>query len=591
VITFKAYRVRTPAAVAVLVALVSSIPAHASVTIEFLGAPPQWSATEKEAVFYLKATGGTVSGVHCWISSLNPERGDPAPRDSFECKAPDTVSPGAVAELSLKLSPTAPRKRGAYSAVLQVLGTDQSSNAVSQTVAFKAIVPAVTLKVGETDTIRIRMIRAWPFSAAKATIPIGIRVTSDLAPKRIPEAVATQLYVQDGDAKDIVPDGSLRAYFCDVNAEKTAPPNPKDRKSKSVAEPTCTEATSVAPNAETQALEGKMFQVEPTVPSSLQKASGVLRLRSPEFASDIETPVALLVKDWWPYAAIIVFLGQLLSFWVNNWITVGRQTKLNKLEVAPLESSLVSLLISRPGVGSRPEVAAVSTLLDSAAQANRLGEVESAKNSIKEAKEKFDQFTSNLPAEQAPSRAPAIVMLLKSRSYPARRLYFVITNPDPKWTANSVYKWEWSGQRPTWREAFTRAEEKTVKQLSKEYLDTQQWRTLYEAQNLKNISTIFWKPGQYILKVSVDSAQAAVLPFRLEKDQSLNFLSRIATSDKAILLLAVVFAAILSYLAIDKLETFGSISDYALAFLGGFGLNATTSGFSAVISRFRAGTS
>ncbi len=68
---------------------------------------------------------------------------------------------------------------------------------------------------------------------------------------------------------------------------------------------------------------------------------------------------------------------------------------------------------------------------------------------------------------------------------------------------------------------------------------------------------MFWKTGQYILRVSVDSVQAAVLPFRLERDQSLNFLFRIATSDKAILRLAVVFAAILSYLAIDKLETFG----------------------------------
>jgi hypothetical protein len=92
-------------------------------------------------------------------------------------------------------------------------------------------------------------------------------------------------------------------------------------------------------------------------------------------------------------------------FWVNNWITVGRQNKLNKLEVAPIESSLVSLLISRPDLESRAEIAAVSTLLDSAAaQANKLGEVESAKNSIKEAKEKFDQFTSNLPPGQ-PRRA------------------------------------------------------------------------------------------------------------------------------------------------------------------------------------------
>ncbi len=364
-----------------------------------------------------------------------------------------------------------------------------------------------------------------------------------------------------------MPDGSLKAYFCDSKAEKTPIPNPKDSKTIGSASSTCTEATSVVSNAETQALEGKVFQLEPTVPSSVQKASGVVRLRSPEFASDIETPVTLLVKDWWPYAAIVVFCGQFLSFWVNNWITVGRQQKLNKLEVSPIESSLVSLLISRPDLDSRQE----------------------------EAKDKLDQFTSNLPTLQSASAPPSIVMLQKNRSYSARRLNFVVTNPDSKWTGDSVYKWEWSGQRPTYKEVLTRAfsgaEEKGVKQMSREYLDTQQWRTLYEAQNLRNVSTIFWKTGQYILKVSIESVQAAVLPFRLEKDQSLNFLSRIATSDKAILVLAVVFAAILSYLAIDKLETFGSISDYALAFLGGFGLNATTSGFSAVISRVKAGPS
>jgi hypothetical protein len=564
--------------------------------MEFVAASPQWTTTEKEAVFYLKATGATVSGLHCWIGSLNPERGDPGPRDSFECKAPENLAPGPVGELSLKLSPTSVLKRGTYSAVLQVLGTDQSGTAVSQTLAFKVIVPAVTLKVGEADTIRIRMIRYLPFSAATATIPIGIRVTSDLVPKRLPEAVATQLYVQDGDAKDIVPDGSLKAYFCDSKAQNTPTSSSKDLKAKrrwwsfnNAAGTICTETTAVVPGTETQGLEGRVFQVEPSVPSSVQKASGVLRLRSPEFTSDIETSFTLLVKDWWPYAALVVFLGQLLSFWVNNWITVGRQQKLNQSDAADIERSLVRLLIRRPDLESGQEIATVSTRLDSAAQDNKLGEVERAKQSIKEAKDKLDQFTSNLPAPQSPSGAPAIVMLQQNRSYPARRLNFVISNPDPKWTGNSVYKWEWSGQRSTYKELFTRAEEKTFKELSKEYLDKQQWRTLYEAQDLKNISTMFWKTGQYILRVSVDSAQAAVLPFRLEKDQGLSFLSRISISDKAILLLAVVFAAILSYLAIDKLEKFGSISDYALAFLGGFGLNATTSGFSAVISRFKVG--
>jgi hypothetical protein len=72
----------------------------------------------------------------------------------------------------------------------------------------------------------------------------------------------------------------------------------------------------------------------------------------------------------------------------------------------------------------------------------------------------------------------------------------------------------------------------------------------------------------------------------LEQDKSTWSQSRIAQLDKLILLLAVIFAAILSYLAIDKLDTFGTVSDYALAFLGGFGLNATTSGFSSVLGRF-----
>jgi hypothetical protein len=51
-------------------------------------------------------------------------------------------------------------------------------------------------------------------------------------------------------------------------------------------------------------------------------------------------------------------------------------------------------------------------------------------------------------------------------------------------------------------------------------------------------------------------------------------LRNVALSDYAIALVAVLFEAILSYLAIDKLETFGTVSDYALAFLGGFGLSS-----------------
>ena len=576
----------------VLAVLLAPIAAHAAATIEFLDSPSEWTTAEKEVVFYIKATGGTVADVHCWINVLTTERGQPAPRNSFACTVPALVNPGVVAQVSVKLSPDAGLKIGTYSAVLQILGLDPSGASVSQSSAFKAIVPAVTLKIGETDSIRIRLIRQWPLSPATATIPIGIRVTSDLSPKRIPKAVATQLYVQDGDAKDIVPDGELSAYFCTPNAEAIPSPHTIDpRIGKTPAVP-CSKITSAASDSETRGLEGQGLHVTLAVPADVQKATGVLRLRSPEFASDLDTPVVVLVKDWWPFAALVVFLGQLLSFWVNNWVTIGRQNKLNQLEVAPIESSLLGLLKSRPDLESRPEIAAVMTLLDSAAQANKLGEVESAKTYISKAKEKLDQFTANIPPAQTGSSAsPSIVMLQKSRAYPARRLNFVITNVDPGWKGNSLYKWEWSGQRSTLKEFITQTDQRGIRKLSKDYLDKQQWRLLYEAQDLRTISPIFWKTGQYTLRVSVDAAQAAALPFRLDNDPSLSFLSRIAASDKAVLLLAVAFAAILSYLTIDKLETFGSVSDYALAFLGGFGLNATTSGFGAVISRFKGGTS
>ncbi len=113
----KAMWLRTPFVVclALLTPLFTSIAANAGVTIEFLAPSAQWSTVEKEAPFFLKVSGGTLSGVHCWVSSLSSERGDPAPRDSFECKAPDNLAPGAVAQLSLKLSSTAALKRGTYS--------------------------------------------------------------------------------------------------------------------------------------------------------------------------------------------------------------------------------------------------------------------------------------------------------------------------------------------------------------------------------------------------------------------------------------------------------------------------------------------
>jgi hypothetical protein len=308
-----------------------------------------------------------------------------------------------------------------------------------------------------------------------------------------------------------------------------------------------------------------MLQIEPRVPSSIKQATGTLHVQSPEFTVDLDIPVTLLVKDWWVYAAIVVFLGQLLSFWVNHWINVGRRRRLNKVALSPVESGLIRLLLARPDLIGGPGVEEINILLDSASQANRLGDVDAAMSSIKSAQDKLNALSATPPPAPSGQTAPPKLFLLQnSHPYVFRRLNFAVFNPNPAWTERTIYKWEYkSPKNPA-------------------------WTTLFEGQNLKDIAREFYTPGLHALQLSVDSNVVDTYQFRLEKDRTAGLLYEVAQADKIILLLAVVFAAILSYLAIDQLDTFGTVSDYALAFLGGFGLNSTTSGFSAVLSRFGA---
>ncbi len=275
---------------------------------------------------------------------------------------------------------------------------------------------------------------------------------------------------------------------------------------------------------------------------------------------------------------MVVFSGQMLSFFVSNWINTGRKKKLNKLAMAPVESGLVNLLLARPDLVDSSAVADINTLLNTAVQANRLGEVDAAISSVKSAQTKLDDLrkTPTPPQEESVS-PPRLLMLQSGHAYVGRRLNFVIVNPDPKWKDTSMYKWEGSGSKTIKKWRWSGPTEMAIKEEPK---------TLFDAQNLKDIATEFDAPGMYCQQVYIDGTAGPSLTFRVETDKTVWSQWKIANIDNAILLLAVIFAAILSYLAIDKLETFGTVSDYALAFLGGFGLNATTSGFSAVFSRF-----
>jgi len=420
----------------------------------------------------------------------------------------------------------------------------------------------------DADPLRIRLVRRWPFSVASEAIPVAVRVTSDLLPTLVPFVPQSEIYVQDGASKDVFPGGYLKAEFCTAALSASNPPREKQPTKHFWSRPRpyegCANGGSVLTPGQQITSSGLILQLEPSVPSSIKEANGTLHIQSTEFPIDLDVPVTLLVKDWWGYAAFVVFLGQLLSFWVTNWINVGRRQKLNKLSLWPLENRLVNLLLTRPDLNDSPDVAVVSSLLDSAALSNKLSDVDTAMSFIKNAQDKLAElYALAIPAAPDKAKPPQLFLLQKDHAYAFRRIHFVLLNPDDKWPATAVYKWQWSGQDGV-------------------------WKTLFEAQNLRDIVTHFDAPGNYNVRLTVDKIELNPYGIRLEKDKTTGIQWKIAQADKAILLLAVVFAAILSYLAIDQLQTFGTVSDYALAFLGGFGLNSTTSGFSAVLARFGA---
>jgi hypothetical protein len=547
---------------------------RAAVTIDFLDVPSQISTREKESVFRLRSKGGSLSNADCWISQFTLDHGDPGPLDALRCMGASQLAADKVDKVTLSYPSGHELKRGTYTATLEVLGLDQAGTAVSQTLSLRVIVPAVTLKFADADTLRLLLKRQWPWFAASDTIPVAFHVTSDLQPTIVPFVDRSELYVPAGTVKDIVPGGSIDAHFCspssvEKGATKKDPTNSSSWKllpdfwAMFQSPPPCSEGETLLVAGTTHSLNGAAFEIRPNVPSNLKEATATLHIRSGEFPADMDIPVTLLVKDWWVWAALAVLLGQLLSFVVSNWVNVGRPRRLNKLAMAPVESGVINLLLKKPALVGSSEVAAINTLLNTAAQANRLGEVDAAKDSIKLAQTKLGALSAASGETTKEEEPPRVLLLQTGHAYVHRRLNFMLLNPDAKLDAKT-YTWTWTGQK------------------------TKDPQLLFAAPGLKDISTEFGAPGLYTITVSIaDNTPVYTLTFQVEHDKSLWSQVEIAQSDKAIVLLAVVFAAILAYLAIDRLESFGTVSDYALAFLGGFGFTATTSGFGAVMSGFK----
>jgi hypothetical protein len=540
--------------------------ARAAVTIELVGASTPITEKAQESKLYILAKSGTVSNFRCSITSFVPERRDPVSPALLTCKYPEQIEAGKIAELILSIPASAQLKGGNYTASVQMLGLDQTSASVSLSTTLKVSLPGVTMKLADTDAPRIHITRRVPLWPASEVVPIGFQITSDFTPTIVPTVLRSELYVPDGALKDVVAGGSLEAQFCSAGEHKSFSLSDLEfwNREGSKHSEGCADGGTVSAAGSPNNLASLELEITPIVPSNVKEATGTLHIRSQEFQSPLDVPVTVLVKDWWVYAALVVFAGQFLSFSVNNWINVGRRRKLNKLALYPVETGLINLLLKRPDLIDNPEVAVINSFLDNAIQSNKLGDVDAAMTSIKGAQDKLAALAATAvppPLQQTP--APRLYLLQAGHAYAFRRLNFAIVYPDSAWPPDAVYKWEWKGQKTD-------------------------WKTLFEAQDLKDIVTEFYAPGIYNIRVSINGTAVATFQVRLDKDRNTGLQWEIAQADKAVLILAVVFAALLSYIAISQLQTFGTVSDYVLAFLAGFGLSSTTSGFSAVLSRFGA---
>jgi hypothetical protein len=72
-------------------------------------------------------------------------------------------------------------------------------------------------------------------------------------------------------------------------------------------------------------------------------------------------------------------------------------------------------------------------------------------------------------------------------------------------------------------------------------------------------------------------------------DQSQRILARVQRSDLLLSLVALVLAGLTGVLALYVGKAFGTLSDYLLAFLWGFGIDNSVRGFAGVLSKISPG--
>jgi hypothetical protein len=505
---------------------------HAEVQIEILNADASLNVAAQGHALYVRPKGGAVKSLQVVVLQLKADDGTPLGVEAltFQTDARQ-LDADAIRAIPVRINPAALPRAGIYAGLAQVSALDVSGKAVKDAVwSFKCIRPVVDLKIGDGDTLRISVARRLPFTTVNASVPVGYRIIPAQSPPSI-SFDKSPLYRTVSAVKYLLPGSTVEARVLPV------PQN--------------------------------SLEVSVTLPRSATNAVGTLRARSPDFKSDVETPIAIAAKDWSLWPLIVVFLGQVLSFRIARWVGKDRQALLNRATWQRIDTDLENLLAQRLDLASNPSRAAILELLQRARWQDDEGNVDGAKSSLAAAQTKLDELRA-VPRPAAPPTGPSApppprveILDAPATRMVDRPLQFIISNPDPQWLPADNVQWTYSrdGGAPV------------------PLATTRERQAVYS----------FNMQGAYQLAAKVGNQAVTPVAFQVLPAPKHPLLAWIASVDNAISLLAVFIAAALSYIAIDKLESFGTVSDYILSFVGGFGINETLKGFGPVLAKLRGG--
>jgi len=308
--------------------------------------------------------------------------------------------------------------------------------------------------------------------------------------------------------------------------------------------------------------------VTASLPSNVQRASGKLYISGPQVkGGEAAVDFEITAKDMALWPLLTVLAGYFLAFWVGEWITRGRPMNLNRASISRAQNRLEDLLKLKSGLSDHQDVIAILNSLAEAERDNELADFAAFQKAIASAESSIDQLIKNPPAAvqlQAVAPAPQVELLGSPAEHTlGRLLQFLVTNAPSAWTPETAISWSISKDGGA-NEPFA-----ATKGLP--------------ARANHRVRSV----GSYTVTAIANNASVSSQAFTVAKDPSQSIVSRIVRLDVWIEVLAAAVAALLAYIAIDAVESFGSKQDYLLTFLGGFGINSTIKSIGGVLGRLR----